>query len=123
MGEHVTGCEYVASCLGHNLTFKGMYGHPRWLCVDATRRLCKAIDTANKSSQVQGKFILMNTNGAKDPSDPPFSFGARFGIGLLSLCVPPVKDNIRAANYLRKKAKTDCPSVDWVIVRPGNLIS
>jgi nucleoside-diphosphate-sugar epimerase len=41
--EHVKGCDAVASCLGHNLTFKGVYGHPRHLVTDAARRLTDAI--------------------------------------------------------------------------------
>ena len=41
--EQVQGCDAVASCLGHNLTFKGIFGHPRRLVADATRRLCQAI--------------------------------------------------------------------------------
>jgi len=43
MVQHVSGCRAVASCLGHNLNFKGIYGHPRRLVTDATRRLCGAI--------------------------------------------------------------------------------
>ena len=29
--RHMQGCEAVISCLGHSLTFKGMFGHPRRL--------------------------------------------------------------------------------------------
>ena len=43
LAEHVKGCDAVSSCLGHNLTFKGVYGQPRRLVTDATRRLCQAI--------------------------------------------------------------------------------
>ena len=39
MTQYVNGCDAVASCLGHNLTFKGIFGHPRRLVTDATRRL------------------------------------------------------------------------------------
>lgn len=28
MSEHVIGCEAIVSCLGHNLTWKGVYGQP-----------------------------------------------------------------------------------------------
>ena len=44
MAQHVNGCDAVASCLGHNMSLKGIYGHPRRLVTDATRRLCKAIN-------------------------------------------------------------------------------
>ena len=48
MTQHVNGCDAVASCLGHNMSLKGVYGHPRRLVTDVTRRLCNAIK-ANKS--------------------------------------------------------------------------
>jgi len=41
--EIVSDCSAVISCLGHNLTFKGIYGHPRKLVTDATVKLCNAI--------------------------------------------------------------------------------
>ncbi|NNK76205.1 MAG: NAD(P)H-binding protein, partial [Maribacter sp.] len=50
MVQYVQGCDAVASCLGHNLTFKGIYGHPRRLVTDAVRRLSNAI-TANKPTK------------------------------------------------------------------------
>jgi len=39
MAQHVAGCDAVASCLGHNLTFKRLFGKPRRLVTDAVRRL------------------------------------------------------------------------------------
>ena len=44
MAEHVLDCEVVVSCLGHVPSLKGIFGKPRNLCTDATRRLCKAIE-------------------------------------------------------------------------------
>ena len=55
MAQHVNDCDAVASCLGHNLSWKGIYGHPRRLVTDATRRLCNAIK-ANKSEK-STKFV------------------------------------------------------------------
>ncbi|MFX0557771.1 NAD(P)-dependent oxidoreductase [Maribacter sp. CXY002] len=43
MAKHVADCDAVASCLGHNLNFKGIYGKPRRLVTDSTRRLCAAM--------------------------------------------------------------------------------
>ena len=56
MAQHVNECGAVASCLGHNLSFKGIFGHPRRLVTEATRRLCEAI-RANKSEKTT-KFLL-----------------------------------------------------------------
>jgi nucleoside-diphosphate-sugar epimerase len=61
MFQQVNGCDAVASCLGHNLSLKGIFGYPRRLVTDTTRRLCNAIE-ANKSDKPT-KFLLMNTAG------------------------------------------------------------
>ncbi len=51
MAQHVNGCDAVASCLGHNMSFRGIYGHPRRLVTDATRRLCSAIKASKPEEQ------------------------------------------------------------------------
>lgn len=51
----------IVSCLGHNLTFKGIYGKPRKLVTDTARRLCNAIKSNNPQNIT--KYILMNTSG------------------------------------------------------------
>ena len=61
MNEHINDCQAIVSCLGHNLTWKGIYGQPRKLVTDATRKLCDAIKANNPKQPV--KFILMNTTG------------------------------------------------------------
>ena len=33
IAKHVDGCDAVASCLGHNLDFRGLFGRPRRLVV------------------------------------------------------------------------------------------
>lgn len=65
MAEQVKNCDAVVSCLGHTLDFKGMFGDPKKLCTDATRRLCNAIEKNTPSKPT--KFILMNTVGVKNP--------------------------------------------------------
>ena len=34
----------IVSTLGHNLSFKGMFGNPRRLVADSIERLCKVIE-------------------------------------------------------------------------------
>jgi len=100
MAQHVKGCDAVASCLGHNITFKGMYGHPRKLVTDATRRLCQAIRTNNPEGKT--KFVLMNTTGNRNRDlDEPITFAEKAVVGLLRLLLPPHVDNEQAADYLR----------------------
>ncbi len=102
MVELVSDCQAVASCLGHNMSFKGIFGHPRRLVTEATRRLCEAIKANPSVSPV--KFVLMNTAGNTNRDlDEPISFGQKCAIGLLRLLIPPHVDNEWAADFLRTK--------------------
>ena len=122
LAQHVRGCNAVASCLGHNLSFKGIFGHPHRLVTDATRRLCDAIK-ANKSEEPT-KFVLMNTAGNSNRDlHEPVSFAQRCVIGLLRLLLPPHVDNEKAADYLRTHIGQNDGAVEWVAVRPDNLIN
>ena len=121
MREHVRGCHAVASCLGHNLTFKGLFGQPRRLVTEATRRLCDAI----KANGTDGptKFVLMNTTGNSNRDlDEPISFAQKCVVGLLRLLLPPHVDNEQSADYLRTTIGQRDAAIEWVAVRPDGLI-
>ncbi len=121
MSQHVRGCRAVASCLGHTLSVKGLYGHPRRLVVDATRRLCHAIK-AHKPDEPT-KFVLMNTAGNSNRDlHEPISFGQKCVIGLLRLLLPPHVDNEKAADYLRTTIGQHDGAIEWAAVRPDTLI-
>lgn len=121
LAQHVNGCDAVASCLGHHMSLQGIYGHPRKLVTDATRRLCTAIKANNPDSRV--KFVLMNTagNSNRDLSEP-ISFAQRCVIWLVRLLLPPHTDNEQAADYLRVEVGQNDPMIEWAVVRPDNLI-
>jgi len=120
MAQHVKGCNAIASCLGHNLSFKGIYGHPRKLVTEATRRVCKAIK-ANKP-KMPVKFLLMNTTGNSNRDLPErISLGQKCVIGLIRLLLPPHVDNEKAADFLRVEIGQDDSEIEWVAVRPDNL--
>ena len=119
--DYTQDCHAVMSCLGHNLTFKGIYGHPRKLVTDATKKLCNAIKINNPKKPV--KFILMNTTGNRNRDlKEPISFAQKLVIGLLRLILQPHVDNEKAADYLRTKIAQNNKSIEWVVVRPDGLI-
>ncbi len=121
MMQHVKDCNAVASCLGHNLSFKGIYGNPRRLVTDATKRLCNAIKANNSESST--KFILMNTTGNSNRDlDEEISFGQKCVIGILRLLLPPHVDNEMAADYLRTEIGQVNDLIEWTVVRPDGLI-
>ncbi len=121
MAQHVDGCDAVVSCLGHNLSLKGIYGQPRRLVTDATRRLCDAV-RSNKSEKTC-RFVLMNTTGNRNRDlKEPISYGQRFVFGLIRLLLPPQVDNEKAADYLRIQIGQQQKAIEWVAVRPDDLI-
>lgn len=121
MAEQVKECDAVVSCLGHNLSFRGIYGHPRRLVTDATRRLCHAIKMARSDGPT--KFVLMNTTGNRNRDlDESVSFAQRCIIGLIRLLLPPHVDNEEAADYLRTEIGQEDSAIEWVAVRPDSLI-
>jgi nucleoside-diphosphate-sugar epimerase len=121
MAQHVSECDALASCLGHNLNFKGIFGPPRRLVATATRRLCSAVK-ANKPKEPV-KFVLMNTAGNSNRDlNEQISFAQKGVIGLLRLLVPPHVDNEKAADYLRTQIGQNDKVIEWAVVRPDNLI-
>jgi nucleoside-diphosphate-sugar epimerase len=121
LANHVNDCDSVASCLGHNMTFKGVYGQPLRLVTEATRRLCHAV-RENKSEHPV-RFVLMNTTGNSNRDIPErISFAQRCVMGLIRLLLPPHVDNEQAAEYLRTRIGKSDTDIEWIVVRPDSLI-
>jgi nucleoside-diphosphate-sugar epimerase len=117
----VEACTAIASCLGHTLNLKGIYGRPRRLVTDATRRLCTAVKAGHPDRPV--RFVLMNTAGNRNRDiDEPLALKDRIVIGLVRLLLPPHADNEAAAEYLRTGIGPHDPVIKWVVVRPDTLI-
>ena len=118
---YVQGCQAVVCCLGHNLSFKGVYGPPRLLVADAIEKVANAIEPGDGSDKI--RLILMNTTGNSNddiPEKPPLS--QRCVVGLLRWLLPPHRDNELAADYLRLAIGHRHPSIEWVAVRPDSLV-
>lgn len=120
LSKCINGCDAVISCLGHNLSFKGMYGKPIKLVTSSIKRLCSAISAKEVSKPV--KVILMNTAGNRNRDLlERLSLGEKLIIGLIRLLLPPHRDNEKAADYLRKEIGQDNKKIHWVVVRPDTL--
>jgi nucleoside-diphosphate-sugar epimerase len=119
-GRLVEGCAAVASCLGHTISLKGIFGPPRRLVRDATRTLCRAIRAGKPGKPV--RYVLMNTtaNRNRDLTEPR-SLLEEGIFGLLRLALPPQADNEAAADYLRVDIGRDDGAIQWVVVRPDTL--
>ena len=119
--NHTKGCDAIVSTLGHNLSFKGMFGNPRQLVTDSIKKLCKVSEnTKNKPV----KIILMNTVGCKNEDlKEKVSFFENCVFFLLRYLIPPHSDNENAANYLRTLIGQNHSNIEWVAVRPDSLIN
>ena len=119
--QQVKGCDVIASCLGHNITFKGVYLDPHRLVTNAVRRLTNAVISNSPDQKV--RFILMNTAGNSNRDlNEPHSFGHKAIIQLLRWLLPPHADNEQAADYLRTQIGQNHALIEWSAVRPDGLI-
>jgi nucleoside-diphosphate-sugar epimerase len=121
MAAHVRDCDAVVSCLGHVADFEGIFGEPRKLCTDATRRLCAAIER-NRGGKPT-KFILMSSVAVQHPDlEEKRAWFERALLTLLRHTLPPHRDNETAAEFLRKSVGTKSQHVEWSSVRPDSLV-
>jgi len=120
--RYVRGCDAVISCLGHVLSFKGIFGPPRDLVTQATRRLCRAIVAAQPTTPV--KFILMSSVSVNQPAGRDAHRGAfeKGVVWMLRAVLPPARDNQEAADFLCESVGTSSSFVQWAAVRPDTLL-
>jgi hypothetical protein len=121
MINYLTDCQAVASCLGHNLTMKGVFGKPRKLVTDSVKLICETIQKNSFEKPI--KFVLMNTTGNRNKDlEESITTGEKLVMGLIRLLVPPQLDNENAADFLRVGIGQNNKSIDWIAVRPDSLI-
>ncbi|MBD3221293.1 NAD(P)H-binding protein [bacterium] len=121
LARHVSGCDAVASCLGHNLSLRGILGPPHRLVTESVRRLCRAIESTRPARPV--RLVLMSSAGVRNHDlDERVSVGQRIVLGLLRVLVPPHADNEQAAGFLRVRVGQGHGAVRWVAVRPDSLL-
>ena len=119
--RHLTdGCDAAASCLGHRMTWKGVFGPPYRLVTDATRRLAEALKAG--AHERPARFVLMNTagNGNRDLHEP-VTLRHRAVISMIRLVIPPHADNEHAADFLRIGIGQNDQQLEWCVVRPDTL--
>jgi nucleoside-diphosphate-sugar epimerase len=119
---YVGGCEAMISCLGHTLTFKGVFGQPRDLVTQATARLCRAVEAAKPAAPV--KFILLSSVSVQRAGGLDTRRGGfeQAFMRLLCALLPPAGDNQRAAALLSGNYAPGHPCVQWTAVRPDSLV-
>ncbi|KJY81930.1 NAD-dependent epimerase/dehydratase [Vibrio galatheae] len=118
---HIKDCEAVICCLGHNLTLKGIYGQPRKLVTDTTKRVCQAIVRLKPLQPI--KFVLMSTSGYQNLlRGESVSWIHNMVIQLIRTTLPPHVDNEEAARYLQYSVSDSSTYLEWAAVRPDSLV-
>ena len=121
MNNLVQNCNVIISCLGHNVSLKGMFGQPRYLVFDAIRSLS---ETVKNSAIKKVKIILMNTTAYTNTlSGEKNTIGERIIFSLLIFLLPPHRDNVKAAYFLINEIGKQDEKIEWVAVRPDTLIN
>ena len=107
----LSDCDTIVQCLGHNMTYKGMYKDGYFVS--------ETVEKFTTAMPDDCRFILMGSDGVFHPdgkTDSKPTFGEKCVYFLLRCLVPPHVDNERSALYLYEKC-----SKDWTVVRPTNL--
>lgn len=116
--ELITDCDSIVCCLGHNISFKGLFGKPRRLVADTVEKITAAIQASNSPK----KFILMSTTAYTNKyQGETNTLLEKLVFKLLEFILPPHKDNILATNHLIYKLGNS-KMVEWVALRPDSLI-
>ena len=124
----VASCDSVICCLGHTLSFKGIYGAPRMLVRDSLKRVCESVLLSANTDKTRKplRVVLMNSTGCRNLDVcESISMAQHVVLGLIRCLVPPHLDNEKAGNYLRKLSCNDSvleKKIEWVVVRPDSLI-
>jgi len=116
--EILADVDVVISCLGHNISLKGMFGKPHYLVTEAIKKI---IDNSNDKHPK--KIILMNTTACLNTKQKEkFTFGESIIMGIMRSLLPPQRDNDRALKYLEENIKGE-NILEWIAVRPDTLIT
>ncbi len=118
--QHLKDVDAVISCLGHNITLKGIFGKPRTLVSDA---LIKVVSIINEiAGDKTYKIVLMNTTACINKlQNETFNKKEELIMRMMRAFLPPHKDNELALGYLLEKVGHNHPRIEWVAVRPDTL--
>jgi putative NADH-flavin reductase len=119
--ELINDCDAVISCLGHNISFKGIFGSPRMLVSSCIKNICEAIEGSKKNKV---KVILMNTTANRNKIiNEKYSLKDKIVLSFFSIVLPPQKDNVEAANYLSNNIRKNNSKIEWIALRPDTLVN
>lgn len=115
--ELMLDCDSVVCCLGHNISFKGLFGKPHKLVVNAVKKITEAAASFKDTK----KFILMSTTAYTNKNlGEKNTFREELILSLLKILLPPHKDNVLAGDHLVYEVG-ESDKIEWIAVRPDSL--
>ncbi|OHD15335.1 MAG: hypothetical protein A2086_08450 [Spirochaetes bacterium GWD1_27_9] len=122
LNQYLDDVDAVISCLGHNITLKGIYGKPYTLVVDTLKKIVSIINSNNKNKTI--KIVLMNTTACINKlQNEKFKINENIIMKIVRLLLPPQRDNELALKYLIDIVGINNKLIEWVAVRPDTLIN
>ena len=114
----------VCVCLGHTLSFAGVFGPPHRLCLDTVRSCCDMISAQEREREI--RLVVVSSEGIDIPSapdgkkDPPRGALERSVLSLIEFLLPPHRDNVLTLRHLHDRARRD-PRIAFCAVRPSDM--
>ena len=113
----IQDCDSIVCCLGHTISFKGLFGPPRRLVAHAVKKITAAITSLNTAK----KLVLMSTTAYTNTLlGEKNKFAEKMIFSLLEIFLPPHRDNMLAGRHLVHGVK-ESTLIEWVAVRPDSL--
>ncbi len=122
LSQQVHGCDAIISCLGHSVSWRGIFGPPWRLVARSTRRLWRTVQATDPDRPV--RFVLMSSTGCRNrDAQETVSIPQRVVVRAIRTLLPPHADNEAAMEFLRTEAGQTSTGSQWAIVRPDTLIN
>lgn len=119
MKEILKGADAVVSCLGHNITFKGLLGRPWYL---VTQSLDTVISALKGEEDMPSRLVLMNTVGVLDKDmGEKWTLREKLVMAIMDTILPPTRDNKYTVRHLKKRLPKGNTTAEWTAVRPDTL--
>lgn len=116
--EILVDVDVVISCLGHNISLKGIFGKPHYLVTEAIKKTIR-----NGNDKNLEKIVLMNTTACLNTNQKEkFTFSEAIIMGIMRSLLPPQRDNERALKFLEENYKGE-NNLEWIAIRPDTLIT
>ncbi|KNE62234.1 hypothetical protein AMAG_07473 [Allomyces macrogynus ATCC 38327] len=119
LAEHLRGCDTVVVTLGHPRTAAAARATPGQLVTSTVQKIFAAAAEIKPASPI--RLVHLSSHlGLAVVGDAKRGFGEKILLCTMQAILPPFKDTLACAEYLRDAAPKEF--VEWVAVRPANYV-